>query len=53
MPAGYRTVFNLYAIEGYSHEEIAAMLSISKGGSRSQLSHARSWLQNKIAANDK
>ena len=53
MPDGFRTVFNLYVIEGYTHAEIAQMLSISKGGSRSQLSHARSWLQNKIAANDK
>jgi len=53
MPAGYRTVFNLYVIEGYSHEEIAAMLSISEGGSRAQLSRARAWLQSKIKANDK
>ncbi len=53
MPDGFRTVFNLYVIEGYTHAEIAQMLSISEGGSRSQLSHARSWLQNKIAASDK
>ena len=48
MPDGFRTVFNLYVIEGYSHEEIAGMLSISEGGSRSQLSHARSWLRKKL-----
>ncbi|MBO7371906.1 MAG: sigma-70 family RNA polymerase sigma factor, partial [Bacteroidales bacterium] len=53
MPDGFRTVFNLYVIEGYTHSEIAQMLSITEGGSRSQLSHARSWLQNKIAASDK
>lgn len=53
MPDGFRTVFNLYVIEGYTHAEIAQMLSITEGGSRSQLSHARSWLQNKIAASDK
>ena len=48
MPDGFRTVFNLYVIEGYSHDEIAKMLSITEGGSRSQLSRARAWLQNKI-----
>ena len=48
MPDGFRTVFNLYVIEGYSHEEIADMLSISEGGSRSQLSHARAWLRKKL-----
>ena len=53
MPDGFRTVFNLYVIEGYSHEEIAKMLSITVGGSRSQLSRARAWLQSKIKTNDK
>ena len=48
MPDGFRTVFNLYVIEGYSHDEIAKMLSITEGGSRSQLSRARAWLQSKI-----
>ncbi len=42
---GYRTVFNLYAIEGYSHAEIAEMLGISEGTSKSQLSRARTLLQ--------
>lgn len=45
LPDGYRMVFNLYAIEGYSHAEIAAMLGISEGTSKSQLSRARSLLQ--------
>lgn len=38
---GYRTVFNLFAIEGYSHKEIASMLGISEGTSKSQLARAR------------
>ncbi|UFH55565.1 RNA polymerase sigma factor [Spirosoma sp. KNUC1025] len=45
LPDGYRTVFNLYAIEGYSHAEIAEMLGISEGTSKSQLSRARVLLQ--------
>lgn len=45
MPAGYSTVFNLYVVEGYTHKEIAAMLKISEGTSKSQLSKARSMLQ--------
>ena len=48
MPEGFRTVFNLYAIEGYSHKEISKMLNISEGGCRSQLSRARVWLQEKL-----
>lgn len=48
MPAGFRTVFNMYAIEGYSHQEIASQLGISDGGSRSQLSRARIWLKEKL-----
>jgi RNA polymerase sigma factor (sigma-70 family) len=48
LPVGYRTVFNLYAIEGYSHSEIAEMLNISEGTSKSQLSRARAILQEKI-----
>jgi RNA polymerase sigma factor (sigma-70 family) len=48
MPAGFRTVFNLYVIEGYSHKEIAKMLKMSEGGSRNQLSRARVWLQEKL-----
>lgn len=48
LPPGFRTVFNLYAIEGYSHKEIGDMLGISETTSRTQLSRARTWLQNKI-----
>jgi len=45
LPDGYRTIFNLYAIEGYAHAEIAEMLGISEGTSKSQLSRARMILQ--------
>lgn len=48
LPEGYRTVFNLYHIEGHSHREIAALLGISEGTSKSQLSKARSVLQKMI-----
>ena len=48
LPLGYRNVFNLYAIEGYNHAEIAEMLQISEGTSKSQLSRARSLLQQKV-----
>jgi len=48
MPAGFRTVFNMYAIEGFSHQEIAKEMNISEGSSRSQLSRARIWLQERI-----
>ena len=48
LPPGFRTVFNMYAIEGYSHKEISDMLGISETTSRTQLSRARVWLQNKI-----
>jgi RNA polymerase sigma-70 factor (ECF subfamily) len=44
----YRIVFNLYAIEGYSHKEIGEMLGISEGTSKSNLARARSVLQNKV-----
>lgn len=45
LPPGYRTVFNLYAIEGFSHEEIADQLGISIGTSKSQLFKAREYLK--------
>ncbi|MCS6820354.1 MAG: RNA polymerase sigma factor [Microscillaceae bacterium] len=51
LPIGYRTIFNLYAIEGYSHKEIAEMLNISEGTSKSQLSRARTLLQEMIQKN--
>ncbi len=44
----YRLVFNLFALEGYSHKEIAKMLAISEGTSKSNLSRARRILQNKL-----
>ena len=45
---GYRIVFNLYAIEGYSHKEIAAITGITEGASKSQLSRARAILRGQI-----
>lgn len=45
LPTGYRTIFNLYAIEGYSHKEIAAQLGISVNTSKSQLIKARKKLK--------
>ena len=48
LPDGYRTIFNMYAIEGYTHKEIADALGITETTSRTQLSRARIWLQNKI-----
>jgi RNA polymerase sigma factor (sigma-70 family) len=50
LPTGYQTIFNLHAIEGYSHVEIAQMLGISEGTSRSQYMRGRqlliSWINN-------
>ncbi len=51
LPYGYRTVFNLYAIEGYKHREIAEMLGISINTSKSQLIKARKMLQDLLTAN--
>ncbi len=48
LPDGYRTVFNLNVIEGYTHKEIGEMLEISENTSKSQLSRARATLQRKI-----
>ena len=48
LPEGYRIVFNLYAIDGYSHKEIANRLGISENTSKSQLSRARACLQGKL-----
>ena len=48
MPEGYRVVFVMYAIEGYKHHEIAEILNISQGTSKSQLFKARKMLQEKI-----
>lgn len=49
LPDGYKIVFNLYAIEGFKHHEIATMLGINEGTSKSQLSHARKMLQVQIS----
>jgi RNA polymerase sigma-70 factor (ECF subfamily) len=48
LPTGFRTVFNMFAIEGYSHMEIAEKLGIHEGTSRSQYARARTQLQQKI-----
>ena len=45
LPDGYRVVLNLFAIEGYSHKEIAEMLGINEGTSRSQYARAKIYLQ--------
>lgn len=50
LPDGYRLIFNLYVIEGYQHDEIADMLHIQAGTSRSQLVKARHMLQKQILA---
>lgn len=53
LPTGYRVVFNLYAIDGFSHKEIAEQIGISESTSKSQLSRARSHLQAKLAQMEK
>lgn len=49
LPAGYRMVFNLFAVDGYRHAEIAEMLSISEGTSKSQLNAARQQLKSMLS----
>ena len=51
LPPRYRMVFNLYAIEGYSHQEIAKVMEINEGTSKSNLSRARVILQKKVIEN--
>lgn len=53
LPSGYRMVFNLYAIDGYSHQEIADQLGISENTSKSQLSRARALLQKRLSEIEK
>ncbi|MCD8193321.1 MAG: sigma-70 family RNA polymerase sigma factor [Tannerellaceae bacterium] len=48
LPSGFRTIFNLFAIEGYSHKEIGELLNITESTSRSQLTRAKQLLQRKI-----
>lgn len=50
LPTGFRTVFNLFAIEGYSHKEISEMLNITESTSRSQFTRAKQMLQKRINA---
>lgn len=52
MPPGFRTVFNLYAIEDMPHKEIGKMLNISEGTSKSQYARARAWLRKRLSANE-
>lgn len=52
LPSGYRTVFNLYVLEGYTHQEIAEILSISVNTSKSQLSKARKFLKKVLGYNE-
>ncbi len=52
LPTGYRIVFNLYAVDGFSHQEIAEQLGISENTSKSQLSRARALLQKKLLEAD-
>jgi RNA polymerase sigma-70 factor (ECF subfamily) len=49
LPDGYKMVFNLYAIEGYKHQEIGEILGISESTSKSQLHHARKMLQEQVS----
>ncbi len=57
LPIGYQTIFNLYAVEGYSHPEIGEMMGISEGTSRSQYMRARhlliSWITNNAGNKNK
>ncbi|MBS1681619.1 MAG: RNA polymerase sigma factor [Bacteroidetes bacterium] len=53
LPVGYRTVFNLYAIDGYNHQEIAEQLGVSENTSKSQLSRARALLQKRLIETEK
>ena len=48
LPDRYRMVFNLYVLDGFSHEEIAGQLNISEGTSKSNLARAKKWLRQKV-----
>jgi RNA polymerase sigma-70 factor (ECF subfamily) len=52
MPEGYKVVFNMFAIEGYSHNEIAETLGISENTSKSQYSRARAFLRKRLETID-
>lgn len=49
MPEGYRMIFNLYAVEGYTHKEIGEMLGVAEGTSKSQYARARQYMQAALA----
>ncbi|MFH0893165.1 MAG: RNA polymerase sigma factor [Bacteroidota bacterium] len=51
LPLGYKTIFNLYAMEGYTHPEIASMLGISQNTSKTQLMKARRMIRSKLEVN--
>jgi len=51
LPVGYRTVFNLFVIEGMPHKEIARLMGITEGTSKSQLSKAKTVLQKMLRQN--
>jgi len=51
LPSGYRTIFLLIEVEGYKHKEVAEMLSISEGTSKSQLFHAKKYLKKILTDN--
>lgn len=53
MPAGYRTIFNLSVLDGFSHKEIAAVAGIDESTSRTQLLKARKWIQRRLEAAQK
>jgi RNA polymerase sigma-70 factor (ECF subfamily) len=48
LPIGYKTIFNLYVIEGFMHKEISEMLNIDVNTSKSQLSRAKNYLQREL-----
>jgi RNA polymerase sigma factor (sigma-70 family) len=52
LPDGCRLVFNLFVVEGYSHAEIATLLQVTEGTSRSQLNYAKTVLKNKLKCHD-
>jgi RNA polymerase sigma-70 factor (ECF subfamily) len=53
MPVGYRTVFNLFAIEGYSHKEISDAMGVTENTSKTQFLKAKNWLKKHITVSDK
>lgn len=53
MPSGYRTVFNLFALEGYAHKEIAEMLGVSENTSKTQYLKSKDWLKKNLLKQEK